>query len=100
MVAFDFGEVCVPIARALAEHDDVLLALPRRELEPVEGDVGPAVAVRAFHKPRLRQPLHQLRMCRRVLGAVRAFGPDLVHLQQGHLWFNFALPLLRPLPWW
>ena len=98
MVAFDFGEVCVPIARALAEHDDVLLALPRRELEPVEGDIGPAVAVRAFHKPRLRQPLHQLRMCRRVLGAVRAFGPDLVHLQQGHLWFNLALPLLRPLP--
>src|SRR5947209_8781226 len=30
-----------------------------------------------------------------LLRGLRAFAPDVVHLQQGHLWFNLALPMLR-----
>ena len=29
---------------------------------------------------------------------IRAFQPDVIHFQQGHTWFNFALPLLKSIP--
>jgi glycosyltransferase involved in cell wall biosynthesis len=100
MVSFDFGEVCVPIANALSDSADVTLILPRSELEPLVRDVDPRVRALTFVKPRLRQPLRQAMMCRTVLRALADCKPDVIHLQQGHLWFNLvALPLLgqRPL---
>jgi glycosyltransferase involved in cell wall biosynthesis len=100
MVSFDFGEVCVPIANALSESADVTLILPRSQLEPLAHDVDSSVRVLMFVKPRLRQPLRQTIMCRTVLRALARCQPDVIHLQQGHLWFNLVgLPLLgrRPL---
>lgn len=94
MLAFDFAEVCVPIANALSRDADVLLLLPDRVVRPVRANLSPAVALDAFPLPRLRQPLHQAAMCRRILRAVDAARCDVVHLQQGHLWFNLAVPLL------
>lgn len=100
MVSFDFGEVCVSIANALSRSADVTLILPGSQLEPLAHDVDPSVCVRTFVKPRLRQPLRQLMMCRTVLRTLARCEPDVIHLQQGHLWFNLVgLPLLgrRPL---
>jgi glycosyltransferase involved in cell wall biosynthesis len=100
MVSFDFGEVCVPIANALSASADVTLILPRHQLEPLADDVDPAVRVLTFTKPRLRQLLRQALMCRTILRALARCRPDVIHLQQGHLWFNLvALPFLgrRPL---
>jgi glycosyltransferase involved in cell wall biosynthesis len=34
----------------------------------------------------------------RLLQQIREFEPDVIHLQKGHLWFNFGLPLLRRYP--
>ena len=34
----------------------------------------------------------------RLLRQLRRFRPDVVHFQQGHMWFNLALPLLRAYP--
>jgi glycosyltransferase involved in cell wall biosynthesis len=95
MVSYDFGEVCVPMARALSRVVDIALALPRRELEPVDQDVDPAVLLKTFQKPRLRQPVQQVALCRDIVRFVREVNPDVLHVQQGHLWFNLAgLPLL------
>jgi glycosyltransferase involved in cell wall biosynthesis len=48
-----------------------------------------------FHRARLRQPLRQAAMCRSITHQVASFEPDVVHLQQGHMFFNLALPALR-----
>jgi glycosyltransferase involved in cell wall biosynthesis len=88
MVSFDFGEVCVPIANALSESADVTLILPHHELEPLAEELLPGVRAVTFRKPRLRQPLRQVLMCRTILRALAGCEPDLIHLQQGHLWFN------------
>ena len=95
LVSFDFAEVCVPLANALAALADVELHIPRPVVEPFVDEIAPAVHLVPLTKPRLRQPVQQVRMCRDVVRAVGRFGADVVHLQQGHLWFNFALPLLR-----
>ena len=98
LIGFDFGEVCVPIANALSGSTQVMLLLARRELERMREPVAAGVRLVPFDKPRLRQPLRQASMCRFLLGRLRSFAPDVVHLQQGHLWFNFALPLLPDAP--
>jgi glycosyltransferase involved in cell wall biosynthesis len=99
MVSFDFAEVCVSVANALSRSADVFLILPYQELKPFWRDVGPAVHAVPFPKPRLRQPLRQAAACRTILRTLRRLRPDIVHVQQGHLWLNLlGLPLLPDVP--
>ncbi|GEM_PF-111603 len=97
-LSFDFGEYCVRLASALAREAEVLLLLPQQEAAPYGPLLAPGVGLFPFHKPRLRQPLRQARTVRAILRRIRAFDPDVIHLQQGHLWFNLALPLLARYP--
>lgn len=97
-VSFDFGEYCVRLAGAIAQHAKILLFLPKLEAEPYLHLLSNPVELQTFHKPRLRQAFHQMRMAQQLVRHIRSFNPDVIHLQQGHLWFNFALPLLRDSP--
>lgn len=93
-----FGEYSVRLASALARVADVQLLLPRSLFEPFAGLADPALSVELFDRPRLRQPLAQLRSARELRQRIRAFRPDVLHVQQGHLWANLALPFLRSIP--
>ena len=100
-VGFDFGEYCLRLASGIACDDDttVLCLLPRDEAGLYLHLSSPAVDLRLFDKPRIRQPFKQLRMVWNLVRQIRAFNPDVIHLQLGHLWFNLlALPLLRKFP--
>jgi glycosyltransferase involved in cell wall biosynthesis len=94
-VSFEFGEFCVPLVNALAQRADVSLLMPADELEPHRDRIDPLVAVYPFTKPRLRQPLRQAGMCRGLARTIRGVDPHVLHVQQGHLWFNLLLPWLR-----
>jgi glycosyltransferase involved in cell wall biosynthesis len=95
LLAFDFGEYCVRLASALASETSVLLLLPEDQYAPHASRLDRSVRVYTFSKARLRQPIRQLRMTASLVRALRHFDPHVIHLQQGHLWFNCALPLLR-----
>jgi glycosyltransferase involved in cell wall biosynthesis len=97
-VSFDFGEYCVRLASGIAQNANIVLFLPKPEAERYLYLLSNSVGLRMFHKPRLRQPLQQMRMAEYLLECIGDFNPDVIHLQQGHLWFNFALPLLRQYP--
>jgi glycosyltransferase involved in cell wall biosynthesis len=97
-VSFDFGEYCVRLASGIAKDANVLLFLPKPEARPYTYLLSNSVRLRMFHKPRLRQPLQQLQLVTRLTKEIKDFDPDVIHLQQGHLWFNCALPLLRRYP--
>ena len=98
MVSFDFGEYCSPVANALASHARVTLVLAAKEAEGVKSQLQPGVRLIGFHKPRLRQPLAQMAMCWTLIREIKKSQPDVVHLQQGHLWLNLALPFVRRYP--
>jgi len=98
LLSFDFGEYCIRLASALARNTEVCLLLPHRQAEPYLPKLDPAVDFQPFRKPRLRQPFRQVRMMHTILGRIRHFAPDVVHVQKGHLWFNLALPLLGKYP--
>jgi len=100
-VSFNFGEYCVRLASGIAQDQDtsILLFLPNREAEPYLHLLSNSVALRLFDLPRGRQALQQVQMVMRLVRQIRDFNPDVIHLQLGHFWFNWALPLLgnRPL---
>ena len=94
-LTYDFGEYSVRHANALMEHADIMLVLPHQLAEPYQAMLNPNVDFRPFDKPRLRQPIRQLARIRWILKQLADYKPDLIHIQSGHLWFNFALPLLK-----
>ena len=98
LISYDHGEYCVRLAAALAEHADVLLLLPEDLAAPHVAQLVPGVRFVPFRKPRLRQPVAQVRTACELLRCVRQFRPDVVHLQQGHLWLNAFRPLIRGVP--
>lgn len=98
LISYGFVEYCIQQANGLARECDVLLMLPRAEAAEHVSTIHPAVNYVPFDKPRFRQPLRQLRTASAILREVRRFQPDVVHFQQGHMWFNLALPLLRNYP--
>jgi len=97
-LSFDFGEYCIRLASALAQQAEVLLLLPHQQAAPHLSRLDPAVNFRPFNQPRLRQPLRQICTIFWILQQIKSFDPDVIHLQKGHLWFNLALPLLKPYP--
>jgi starch synthase len=98
LLSYDFGEYCVRLAGALRQMSDVLLLLPEQLAKPHLSALDPEVDFQPFDKPRLRQAGRQLRVGLNLLRHVKAFDPDVIHVQQGHLWFNGFLPLLRRYP--
>ena len=99
-LAFDFGEYCIRLAGGIAENDSrVLLLLSRAEAKQYKHLLTGNVELVEFDKPRMRQPLAQLKMVWNLVRRIRKFKPDVLHLQLGHMWFNlFGLPLLRGIP--
>lgn len=97
-LSYGYIEYCIQQANGLARECDVLLMLPRDEAAAHVADLDPAVRYCPFDKPRLRQPLRQMAAIGRMLREIHRFRPNVIHFQQGHMWFNLALPLLRPYP--
>lgn len=88
----------MPLANAIAQHAEVCLLLPASERARFDGDLVGSIRFVPFTKPRLREPVRQLRLMLRLIRAIRRFDPDVVHVQQGHLWFNPFVPFLRRYP--
>ena len=97
-LSFHFGEYSVRLASALAQQVEVLLLLSHQRAAPHLSRLDQALNFQPFNQPRLRQPLRQIGTVYRILQQIRRFDPDVIHLQNGHLWFNLALPFLRRYP--
>jgi starch synthase len=100
-IAFDFGEYSIRLAGGIAsaENTSVLCFLPNDEAKPYLHLLSETVELRTFDRPRFRHLFRQLEMVMKLVRQIRAFNPDVIHLQLGHLWFNlFGLPLLRRYP--
>lgn len=98
MVSFDAGEYGVHLSSALAEHVDMLLIVSEDRLKPHRAKLSPKVKLHTYVQPRLRQPLAQLKVLRKLYQVIRAFNPDVVHVQHAHLWFSLLLPWARRFP--
>jgi glycosyltransferase involved in cell wall biosynthesis len=97
-LSYDFPEYCVRHANAMAHDHDVLLMLPKNQIGEAEKLIDRRVRYEGFFRPRYRQPFQQLKTVAKIVRMIRSFQPDVVHFQNGHLFFNAFLPLLRKFP--
>ena len=97
-ITYDFEEYSVLHVNAMAQEHEVLLISPQPDADACHYPLHPDVESYAFAKPRLRQPLKQLHSIQKILKRVSQFAPDVVHFQQGHMWFNAVLKRLKKYP--
>src|SRR6476661_1732415 len=98
LLNFNFPDSTAWFASALAGVADVQLVLAGDMCDYVEPELDPRVRVVPFTRARHNEPLAQGRMCRELVRQLRALDPDVIHVQQGHYTFNFALGRLRAAP--
>lgn len=97
-VSYDFPEYSIRHVNEMADHAQVLLLLPEQTSREYLPLLDPRVRFEPFHKPRLRQPARQVVNAFDLVRTIRRFGPDVVHFQNGHMYFNLAIPLIRKFP--
>lgn len=97
-VAYDFPEYAVRHVNEMTSAGEVLLLLPEQSSRSYLPLLNQQVQFEAFHKPRLRQPLKQIWTVLKLVRRLRKFRPDVIHFQNGHLYFNLALPWLKKFP--
>jgi glycosyltransferase involved in cell wall biosynthesis len=97
LISFAFYEYNVHLANGLADHTDIQLILPA-EAETYCAGLDPRIQVHILRHARIRQPAAQTRNMMELYQVVRAFKPDLVHVQQGYFWLTFMIPLLERYP--
>ena len=99
LISYYYPEYLVPLANALISQGvQLLLLISAQSVEPFRQNLAPEVECQPFQRRRLRDPLSALKAWE-IVRAIRTWQPDVIHLQQGHLWFNLVgLPLLRGRP--
>ncbi|MEM7783786.1 MAG: glycosyltransferase [Planctomycetota bacterium] len=98
-VSHAFPEYCIQHANELVSQGcEVLLVLPEEQTVPFAQTIDSRVEYFSFSYPRYRQPFRQWKAGCKILAAVKKFQPDVVHFQNGHLYFNFALRWLKNYP--
>jgi len=97
-VSYSFTEYSVRHVNEMVDEHEVLLLLPANQMDGAERWLDPRVQYVGFQRPRYRQPWQQLRVIRQILRSIHQFQPDVIHYQNGHLFFNLALPWLKKYP--
>jgi glycosyltransferase involved in cell wall biosynthesis len=96
LINYYYPEYTISLANALcALGVQVLLLLPDRSWTQVEPAVSPEIEHSLVKHRRVRDPLNSVEVWR-AARHLHAWQPDVIHIQQGHPWFNLCgLPLLR-----
>jgi glycosyltransferase involved in cell wall biosynthesis len=96
-LSYFFHEYSIKHANELAKSHDVRLMLPDNRLDD-RSAIDPAVDYTPFYGPRYRQPFSQLRTVHQIIRSIKQFQPDVIHFQNGHLYMNWFLRLIRKYP--
>ena len=97
-LSYDFPEYCIRHVNEMADAHEVLLMLPSNVATEHESMIDTRVRYERFFRPRYRQPFRQLATIARIIRTIRKFSPDVIHFQNGHLFFNLFLPLIKRFP--
>lgn len=94
MIAFTNIEYTIELTEALTELVDVTLMIPERQAQRFQNKISFNVKMKPFNLPRLRH-LRNLLFVIKMFKRINEIKPDLIHIQRGHPWFNFALPFFK-----
>ncbi len=98
LLVSELEDYAIAFANGVAEHMEVVVAVPDRRFAPLQRWFSPAVRVHLMDWPRhrsLRNPAFLWHLNR----LIRAEKPDVIHmLSNTTLWLNAAMPFWKPTP--
>jgi len=94
LISFLWPEYIIQLANALSMTENVMLMFPKEKVEGYLSFINRSVDLRLFHCPRYRD-LKNVSMLYKILKDINRYHADIIHLQEGHPWFNLVLPFIR-----
>jgi glycosyltransferase involved in cell wall biosynthesis len=96
MIAFTNIEYTIELTEGLnKERDvDIILLIPRSQANRFRRIICKKVKVNDFYYPRIRH-VSNIFMIMELVKILEKFNPSIIHVQKGHPWFNFILPILK-----
>jgi len=98
LLAFNNGDLAAYLASSVVLEADTTLLIDEKLAAEGANQLDPSVKLFVHTKPRLREPLKQIKFVYKLVRQIRRLDPDVLHIQIGHLWFNLALPFLQKYP--
>ncbi|MBX4925384.1 glycosyltransferase family 4 protein [Rhizobium binae] len=98
LLVSELEDYTISFASGVAQHLDVVLAVPRRRYAHLAASFDPAVDLHLLDWPRHRS-LSNPWFLYQLTRLIRHEQPNLIHLlSNSTLWLNFAVPFWRPIP--
>ncbi|ULR42317.1 glycosyltransferase family 4 protein [Rhizobium sp. K102] len=98
LLVSELEDYTISFASGVAQHLDVVLAVPRRRYAHLASSFDPAVDLHLLDWPRHRS-LSNPWFLYQLTRLIRREQPNLIHLlSNSTLWLNFAVPFWRPIP--
>lgn len=94
IIAFTNIEYTIELSEALSKLVDLTLMIPENQAQRFENVTDSNLMLTPFFQPRLRD-FRNVLFVYKIINKIREFKPDIIHIQRGHPWFNFALPFLN-----
>ncbi|MDR9818210.1 glycosyltransferase family 4 protein [Rhizobium hidalgonense] len=98
LLVSELEDYTISFASGVAQHLDVVLAVPRRRYAHLASSIDPAVDLHLLDWPRHRS-LSNPWFLYQLTRLIRREQPNLIHLlSNSTLWLNLAVPFWRPIP--
>ncbi|MGO7424493.1 glycosyltransferase, partial [Rhizobium ruizarguesonis] len=98
LLVSELEDYTISFASGVAQHLDVVLAVPRRRYAHLASSIDPAVDLHLLDWPRHRS-LSNPWFLYQLTRLIRRERPNLIHLlSNSTLWLNLAVPFWRPIP--
>ena len=95
LLSFGFIDYTIQLANSLSKNGlTVLLIMPDNQIQEHKDFIEDGVNVCVYAQPRLYYPTNIFLMYKLFM-RITIFNPDIIHIQGGHPWFLFILPLLH-----
>lgn len=90
-----FQDYTIQLANSLSKKNiNILLIVPNSEINEFVSSVDKNIQIQIYDQPRLYN-LKNLKLVLNFLSLIKHFNTDIVHIQGGHFWLSFALPILK-----
>ncbi|MFH0876267.1 MAG: glycosyltransferase family 4 protein [archaeon] len=97
LISWGYLEYVLQLANALSNEEEVTLFLPDNFREFAEKNKLKNLNLEFFEKVRIRNPKNFF-IHKKIVDKIKSINPDVIHIQDGDIWFSLMLPFLKKFP--
>lgn len=94
LLSFGFNDYTIQLANALSKKGMIIqLIMPDDLIQEYIGSIDNTVNTYIYNQPRFYN-ITNFFLIYRLFKQIKLFKPDIIHIQEGHIWFSSLLPIL------